>query len=309
MLLATLAIAAAAPSADASVTRTEPLDTKVTDVRMAVRHRTGTQPPAVLLSTSPKRTECSARGFRYRSINRKGRLRLRMTCSGLTENSRAHLEIRRPYVREFAMGNGTGTVRVKLDKPPGDAVPLVSLTTRPKRTDCETTPKGMHIGKREFRARASVRCRDLPEGTRGELAIGGLLAPDHIDLRHREPTLAALPAGVERRAGRKPCDDPITVSALGSSVTKQVCYTSPTTLGPWQSWYIGVKPAAARAPCQAPWKAYNVLGNLLFPTGIDVEPDSNWWSYYFGVFTNWRAWTDVDASFYYSCYQTSSAGQ
>ena len=309
---AALLIAAFAPAgaSAAPIKRTVPLDGKVTQVRMAVHHKSGSQPPAILLSTAPRRVDCAANGFRYTSHNRQGRLRVTLTCSDLSENSRAEFKIRRPYAREVAISDGTGKVRLKLDKPAGDAVPLVGLTTEPKGTNCETTPRSMHVGRDEFRATASVTCNDLPRNARGELAVGGLLAPNHIDLQHREPTRADFAAaeaaasseGAER--ARKPCDDPYTVSLGGGSVTKQVCYTEPTRLGPWQSWFIGSGPRAASAPCVSPWYAHSLL-NVVFPVSLDVDPYSGWYSYYFGVVTNWRAWTDVDFSFAYSCYQST----
>ena len=47
----------------------------------------------------------AANGFRYTSYNRKGRRRVTLTCSNLSENSRAEFKIRRPYAREVAISD------------------------------------------------------------------------------------------------------------------------------------------------------------------------------------------------------------
>ena len=203
--------------------------------------------------------ECAARGFRYRSYNRHGRLRLKLTCSGLTDNARAGAQtLRRPYLRNFAIGNGTGTVRVDVDKPDGDAVPLVSLTTRPRDSDCTAKPQGVHVGGSRFRAEARVTCRGLPDDARGVLAVGGLLAPDHIDVR--DPDQKPPPAGAATSTERfqKPCDDPETFTFEGASVTTQTCYKRSITLGPWETGWIGSPFSPMQAPCRSPWYAQSV---------------------------------------------------
>ena len=59
-----------------------------------------------------------------------------------------------------------------------------------------------------------------------------------------------------------------------------------------------------QAPCRSPWYAQSVL-NFLYEPAVDADPWSWWWSYAFGLVTNWRAWTDVNFQWGYTCYQSS----
>ena len=114
----------------------DPIAKSVTVVDLKVPHATGTRPPAILVSTRPSRLTCSASQFRYRAINREGDFHVRLRCRHITKGAHARLVFRAPYVKPFPLRNGTGTMRVKMDKPPGNAVPLASLRTLPANTDC-----------------------------------------------------------------------------------------------------------------------------------------------------------------------------
>lgn len=158
----------------------------------------------------------------------------------------------------------------------------------------------MHVGRRELRASARVTCRKLPQGVRGVLAVGGLLAPSRTAVARAE-TLATS-RGTATAAAAKPCDGEITISIKSVSVTRLQCYTHPMTLGPWQTGFMG---SVKQRSCLGGWRQGDVLLKLMFQPSLDVDPYTYWYSYAFGFVTNWLFNGDITASFASSCFKGS----
>ena len=143
---AILAAAAFSTAAAARTVKTFVVHTGVTSVTLTVPHTTGLRPPAILLSTTPANLRCSVLSYRYHAIGKKGTFDMRIRCRSVGSGARARLVFRRPYVRVFKLHDGTGTVKLRLDRFPGTAVPLGQLTTRPRAANCTATPTGLHVG-------------------------------------------------------------------------------------------------------------------------------------------------------------------
>jgi hypothetical protein len=300
--MAVVATASLATDATARTVKNVALHNGVTSVQLTVPHTTGSRPPAILLSTTPASVKCSALSYRYHANNKKGSFSMRMRCRNLPRGAKARLLFRAPYVRVFKLHNGTGTIRIQLDKFPGTAVPLGQLTTRPRNTNCTAIPTGRHIGPHQFTARARVTCRGLPRNAQGVLAVGGLLAPG--------PSAATRSTDTQARvASVKPCSSTRTLSALGHSVSWKYCYGAGFKLGPWQSKYFGATPTQS---CPSGWLSSNqvspralgiILYNLYRPA-VYVEPTDSWaWSYVFGLVTNWQFRDSITAMWSWNCYQ------
>jgi hypothetical protein len=300
--LATAGIAMPA-TASARTVRTVPITGWVTTVDLKVPHTTGRRPPAILLSTTPSNLGCAVSRYTYHAVNRKAEFRMRLACRRLKRGARIRLVFRAPYERVFPIHDGTGTIRVRLDKPPGRALPLGQLTTRPRATHCTATPTGMHVGVHVFTASARVECHGLPPHAKGVLSVGGLLAPSDIAMSSASPATA-------RASAVKPCSSARTLSALGHSISWIYCYTPSTTLGPWQSTFVGILPP--NPPCSSPWRRVTALDSAglrvilsnLYPPAVYVDPTSAWaWSDFLGLVTNWQFSGDITVQWQYNCYQ------
>jgi hypothetical protein len=186
-----------------------------------------------LLSTTPASLRCSVADYSYINRERRARFQMRIRCPQARHGARATLVFRAPFRRAFRLKNGAGTVRVEVDKPRGDALPLGRLTTRPRNTDCKVARSRVQAGALRFAATARVRCRGLPANTRGVLAVGGLIAEDERPVSGGSARAAALKA--RAAAIRQGCEEPSTFTAAGESVSWKDCHTGPFTLGPWQS--------------------------------------------------------------------------
>jgi hypothetical protein len=101
---------------------------------------------------------------------------MRIRCPQAPTRARATLVCRAPFTRVFRLTSGAGTVRVEVDKPRGEALPLASVTTRPRDADCKVVRSRLRPGSRFFTATARVHCRGLPANAKSVLAVGGLIA-------------------------------------------------------------------------------------------------------------------------------------
>jgi hypothetical protein len=234
-------LAGAAPAQGAGAfTRSVAVRDGLTKIYLRVPHRTGSRPPAILLSVRPHRGKCSASGFIYQAIEAAGRMRVRLRCAGLAHGARAVFLFRGPYVRHFRLTDGAGVLRIKVDKPPGDVRPLGSLEARPEGVDCTAYPGKPVITSSSFSASVRIACGDLPNNARGTLAIGGLLAgqapratsasiaPAHS----RAPTVTARPAYVS-------CHPELNFTLVGITVLEaQFCVGKKRTIGRWETLRI-----------------------------------------------------------------------
>ena len=153
--LGVVSAAAAVPAvAGAASVRSVVLRGGLTSVDLQVPHRTGTSPPAVVLSTSSANLRCSVAGSSYINHERRGLSRMRVRCLQVPRGARETPVFRAPFLRAFRLRNGAGSVRVEVDKLRGDALPLGRLTTRPRDSDCEVTRSRVRTGSRRVTARA-----------------------------------------------------------------------------------------------------------------------------------------------------------
>jgi hypothetical protein len=304
-------------AAAARTVRTFAIRSGVTSVRLAVPHSTGSRPPAILLSTRPADLRCSVLSYRYHAIEERGTFGMRMRCRKVGSGARGRVVFRRPYVRVFKLHNGTGTIRVRLDKFPGSAAPLGQLTTRPHVTNCSATPTGRRVGKHVFTARARVSCHGLPHDAKAVLAVGGLLAPSPSSASRSADLLAPRawsvthPPAKATVASVKPCSSPRTLSLLGHSISWRYCYGAGIDLGPWKSAAFGQTPTQNCPPGWVndsqvqPSTLRIILGNY-YPAAVSVEPATAWawsYSYIFGLVTNWQFSGSITAMWSWNCYQ------
>jgi hypothetical protein len=189
-----VAAAAAVPAvANAANVRTVALKRGLTSVELEVRHKTGRSPPAILLSTASASLRCSVADYSYVNRERRARFQMRIRCPQARRSARATLGFREPFLRTFRLRNGVGTVRVEVDKPRGDALPLGRLTTRPAEDRLRgrafaraSRPSSLHghgtralprpAGERERRPRRRRVDRCGPTGHRPERRVGVVLA-------------------------------------------------------------------------------------------------------------------------------------
>jgi hypothetical protein len=305
-LLVIVALTAAWPGTAAAATmRTVGLHNGVTTVRLSVPHRTGGRPPAILVDTRPSGISCAVYRYSYHAINRRAEFRMRMRCRHVPAGARARITFRAPYVRVFSLRGGSGTIHLRLDKLPGPALPMVQLTTRPRTTRCSARPRGLHIRRHVLTASARITCHGLPPHARGVLSVGGLLAAHGLTVK---PSSARASA-----AAALPCGSPRTLSLLGHSISWIYCYTPWTTLGPWQTTFLGFS-VYTNPPCPAGWLRANqvsndllriTLVNLYRPAPYATPTDAWAWSYYLGFVTNWQFRGDINVMWQYNCYQVS----
>jgi hypothetical protein len=309
-LLVVTAAAAAPTVANAAITRTTALSGGVTSVDLQVPHRTGKSPPAILMSTSPASLRCSVADYSYINQERRARFRMRIRCPQARRGARATLVFRAPFRRTFPLENGAGTVRVEVDKPRGDALPLGRLTTRPRRTNCRVVRSRLQPGPRRFMAVARVHCRGLPANAQGMLAVGGLMAADERPVSGAVARAAAPKARAAQI--RQGCEDPSTFTAGGESVSWKDCHTGPFTLGPWASQWVGHIGSTPQFGCEPGWTrhfsafdapaAWAAIGRF----GVDLvtDPSDAWaWSWRLGLVTNWQFRGDITFWWKYRCFR------
>lgn len=177
--LCAAAAAPAGPTIRSAVVRSVPLVNGTHTYTLRVPHTTGRQPPAILYSPHPVTANCRVSDYGYHSINKQGVLRLRLHCSGAPRGARASLRFAKPITRSVPLANRTGTIDVRLDKPPGPSAPLLLLATSPRQPGkCQARRSKLTIAKYVFHLHVVAQCSDLAQGTRGILTVGGLLLAD-----------------------------------------------------------------------------------------------------------------------------------
>ena len=271
---------------------------------------TGSGPPAILLSTSPARLRCAVADYSYINRERLARFRMRIRCPQARAGARAKLVFRGPLVRQFRLRNGAGTVRIVVDKPRGDARPLGSLTTRPRNADCRTTRSRVRVGSHRLIATARVRCRRLPPGAKGVLAVGGLIAARGSAISEK-PRRASAPAATAAgiTAG---CEAPTRITLGKETASWKDCHTGPFTLAPWQSQWVGHIGSTPQFQCESGWVrhfgalehplAWATIGN--FRVDLVTDPGNAWaWSWRLGLVTNWQFSGDITFWWKYRCFR------
>ena len=315
IVLLVAATAAAVPAiAGATTVRRPAIHSGVTSVDLRIPHTTGARPPAILLSTSPASVRCSVADYSYINHERRGRFRMRIRCPRVPRGAHARLVFRAPFLRTFRMGNGVGTVRVEVDKPRGDALPLGRLTTRPHGSDCKVTRSRVQSDARRFTATARVRCRGLPENAKGVLAVGGLIAADGPGSSSTQTTASTARSAAIRQG----CDSPSTLNVGRESVSWKDCHTGPFTLGPWQSQWVGHIGSTPQFQCEPGWTrhinafdtpaAWITIGRF----GVDLvtDPSDAWaWSWRLGLVTNWQFSGNVTFWWKYRCFRVNSSAR
>jgi hypothetical protein len=318
-ILAAVALSTAAAARTVVTPRTVvtvPIHNGVTSVNLTVPHMTGLRPPAILLSTRPADLRCTVVSYRYHAADKVGTFGMRIRCRKVGRAAQARLVFRQPYVRVFNLRNGTGTVKIQLDKFPGSARPLAELTTRPRTTNCVATPAGSHVGKHLFTASAHVTCRGLPRNAKGVLAFGGLLAPSPTAALRAADRRSAGPSGRVRPdiicglvtcpSSQKPCSSPITLTLAGKSVVSRItCYGTGIGIKPWYSAFFGFD-GTAPISCPSGWQAKGTILAAYNTGSIYVEPTDSWaWSKAVGFVTNWQWFESITAMWSWYCFQFS----
>jgi hypothetical protein len=135
------------------------------------------RPPAFFLSTDPADADCEARRMHVPVIEGNGTATLTLRCRGLEAGATARLTIRESIRRSFRLGQGDGTVRVHLDKPPGKVEPLVHIATRPAHQPCRVLDHKLDVDRTEMDLTVDAHCKRVERGAKGVLYVGGLLAP------------------------------------------------------------------------------------------------------------------------------------
>jgi hypothetical protein len=311
-LLLICAAVTAPAVAEAANVRTVALRGGLTSVDLQVRHRTGTRPPAILLSTSPASLRCTVADYSYINRERRARFRMQIRCPQARRGARATLAFRAPFLRVFRLRNGAGTVRVEVDKPRGDALPLGRLTTRPRDADCRVARSRVRSGSRRFTATARVRCRGLSASAKGVLAVGGLIAADKRPVSGGSARAVAPDA--RAAAIRAGCEDPSRFDLGRESVSWKDCHTGPFTLGPWQSQWVGHIGSTPQFQCEPGWTrhinafdtpaAWTTIGR--FAVDLVTDPSDAWaWSWKLGLVTNWQFRGDVTFWWKYRCFRVN----
>lgn len=146
---------------------------------MAFRQPRGSlRPPAIYYSTRPAAARCVAQRLHVPVSNGYGYLELKLQCAGLKPGATAKLRLRPAIRRTFRLRAGDGAGRVHLDKPPGAVEPLVFLGTHPATAPCRIRSRRLRMASRTLDLRIVGHCGRVKPGTRGELAVGGLIAED-----------------------------------------------------------------------------------------------------------------------------------
>jgi hypothetical protein len=304
------AIACAPGASRAATVLTIGLRHGLTTVDQQVPHDTGARPPAIMLTTRPAGARCSVIEYHYGAHGPRGRFQMTLRCLHVPRGARASLVFRAPYMRSFPLFNGSSSIRVRIDTPLGNALPLGELTTVPRGTDCRVTRTGAHDSGHHFAATAWLTCRRLPRNARGVLAVGGLLAGGTpVKLSHLSPGgSAATSSRTAITARSSGCTDVNTLQILTKqTVAWKDCFSGPFTLDPWQSQWVGL--GTPRFSCESGWRRNLTLDAFIpFLARTDVwlttEPGDAWaYSWNFGLVTNWQFSGAITFNFTYRCFQ------
>ena len=313
----TVSVALAPGVGQAATTRTFAIHGGVTTVDLRVPHTTGTRPPAILLSLHPRRLRCRVLGYHYGNLNRAGRFALRLRCSAAPRRAQGRLAFRAPIIRSFRLRNGNNTLRVRLDKPRGNALPLGDLRAGGRKGACRVGLTSTRTLENEFIATVRVRCRGLRRDARGTLAIGGLLAARRAQAQPvshgpalRSDSAAPTTAGA---VTANTCDavSKVVIPSQPTVLWKD-CFGGPFRLGPWQSQFVGIGTPVFN--CESGWSrnldAFRAPGAWLLVgrTSVDLttDPEDAWWYSWVwvaGLVTNWQFRGDITFRFRYRCFQ------
>ena len=311
VLIVMAGAAIAPPVAGADAARTVALHRGVTGVDLTVPHVTGARPPAILLSLTRASGRCTVARYSYIAHERRARFRTRIRCPRATRGARARLVFRVPLQRTFRLRNGVGTVRIVVDKPPGTALPMGELRTRPADRDCRITRSRLSTADRRLTATARVQCRGLPVNARGILTVGGLIAANAPADISRSSRMGSATARVAAASISQGCEAPTKLDLGGDSVQWKQCFTGPFTLGPWQSQWVGHIGSTPQFNCEAGWVRrfgafeHPVLWALIgrFDVDLATDPRDAWaWSWRLGVVSNWQFSGDITFWWTYRCF-------
>lgn len=136
------------------------------------KHPTGKGPPALYLTGA---RGCASRRVQTAVHNGAGELVLELRCRRLKRGAAARVRIAKPIVRHFRLRQGSGTLRIHLDKPPGKVEPYAHVSYG-KATPCKSVGHKLRLRSRSFDLRINARCGRIARNATGHLYVGGLLA-------------------------------------------------------------------------------------------------------------------------------------
>jgi hypothetical protein len=312
-----LAGLAAAPAAGTAVTRTAAVANGDNSLSFSVPHFTGARPPAILFETRPTGLHCAVRRYTYQAVRSRGQFQANVRCRAIPAGGgRVRLLFRSPFVVDFALTNGVGPLTLNFDKPAGNGLPDVELTTRPEGVDCRVSQE--KVTNREFvvSATARVRCRDLPAHARGVLNVGGLLAGRSVRFAGPTPAVAsdrtvslsiaphARPLATASATEGCGAPESITIDLPVVGINNQTyrhirCTSRTLSIPPW--WTIQYSDYGIRCP-----QGWRIFGLLSGPAIRHFEPsNAPYYESFNGVWTNWSLSDTVRAWLEYDCYSQS----
>ena len=141
-------------------------------IALAFRPASFTRPPALRLSGA---AGCTTRRMDVSGQNRSGQLRLVLRCRGLGRGVAVRARFVKPVGLSFRLHRGTGSLLVRLSKPPGTVRPLMSLGYGRSAKSCRNVTTRVRLHSRTFDLRVSARCGRAAGSSVAHLYIGGLL--------------------------------------------------------------------------------------------------------------------------------------
>jgi hypothetical protein len=141
-------------------------------IALAFRPPSFTRPPALRLSGA---AGCVARRMDVSGQNRSGQLRLALRCRGLKRGAAVRVRFVKPVGLSFRLRRGTGSIRVRLAKPPGTVRPLMYLAYGRANKSCSKVSSRLRLHTRTFDLRVGARCGRAAGNAVAHLFVGGLL--------------------------------------------------------------------------------------------------------------------------------------
>ncbi len=106
-----------------------------------------------------------------------GVLDLVLGCRGLRPAGAVRLAVARAVTRPFRLRrNGAGTVRVRLERPPGKVEPYMHVSYGRSTTPCRDVGHALRLGSTTMELLVDGRCGRAARGATAHLYVGGLLA-------------------------------------------------------------------------------------------------------------------------------------
>jgi hypothetical protein len=149
-----------------------PLHNGTNTISLTFKHPSLRRPPAVRLVGA---AGCSARRMHLAVHNQSGYLRLELRCQGLKQSAAARVRIADPVRVSFPLRRGSGSVLVRLAKPPGTVAPYAHLSYGRADKSCSNVRYRLRLGSRTFALRVNARCGRAAGNAAAHLDIGGLL--------------------------------------------------------------------------------------------------------------------------------------